>query len=126
MKSKIDWNEIIPKLKKEMRDSLYLEAVAILSDEEPIEKKISEDRVWEKEGDGQYLAKPGRKYHIWKSVARQIRPSSKVNKFWEKLKELNKEIISYEVMDSIANGMDTNVSQMIVYLWARKFIDIAK
>lgn len=134
MKSIIDWNELVPKLPKKMRDDLYLEAVAILSQEDDQEereptrtkKKKKGYRVWEKEGDHKHLAAPGRKFRINKRMKLNARVQW-MNELWEKLQGMQNDVITYEGIASLYSGqkgVKGTVNLFIANMWARKFIDV--
>lgn len=144
MRSTIDWNEIVPKLPKAMRDTLFLEAVTILSAAAPRSVPMSPatemraprapriqgnsrkkgNRAWLVDGDGKTLGAPGRRYRINKTAATP--PSrGKIGAVWAKLIESKNDSITYEGIASICKGQDVSaVSSMICQLWERRFIDI--
>src|SRR5262245_42617232 len=115
MKSLIDWNELIPKLPKKVRDDLYLEAVTYLSEggksrepkvEEKREKKSAKRRIWGLSGEGRHLAVPGRKYKINKNRNLTFRGDvSGPRELWQKLRDSHNEIITYEGIASICKGI---------------------
>lgn len=133
MKSIIDWNEMVPKLPKKMRDDLYLEAVAILSeDDDEIEastknkKKSKGYRNWEKQGDGHHLAAPGRRYRIMKRRKHHFRTQWMIE-IWDKLLASQNDIITYEGLASIFMGVKEakgGVNLFIANLWARHFFEV--
>jgi hypothetical protein len=141
VKSVIDWNEIVPRLKKDLRDTLMLEAVMLLTAQGASkanglgrsrtrlaaapDSKL--DRQWLREGDGQKLSAPGRVYRVNKKAERQ--PSNgKVGAVWKHLCSSQRDTISYEGIASICHGVDKHMaaSTMICALWERGFIDVAK
>lgn len=135
MKSIIDWNELVPKLPKKMRDDLYLEAVAILSkdddeaeQEQTKKKKNNGYRIWEKEGDGHHLAAPGRKFKINRN-AKAIKTfrHEGTRAFFQKLVDSHNEIITYEGIASIFaghKGVKGTVNMLIANFWARRLLDV--
>ena len=106
MKSHIDWNELFPRFKKELKDTLLLEAVTLLSTsrqrnghdkpEEAVVVKRGRRRLkrgqksyaqrlrhWGKDGNGGKLSKAGRRYKIVRdSPMAPKRSSSKIGKIW--------------------------------------------
>lgn len=132
MKSIIDWNELIPRLPKKMRDDIYLEAVAILSEddskEEPVHRKKSKGpglRIWEEEGDGHHLAKAGRKYTINKKAKVKFNDGSDMERVFNLLRDSHNDTITYEGLVSIIHGVTKKSPQPITaYLWKRRLIDV--
>lgn len=136
MNSIIDWNELVPRLPKQIRDTLYLEAVSLLSEQDgddpkPKRKKKKTStaikmRDWKSDGDGQKLAAPGRKYRINKGTAVNINPTSEIGKLWKYVLESKGDSISFEGLASIAAGYPDLRSEadVIYYLWARRLIDV--
>jgi hypothetical protein len=126
MKSIIDWNELVPRLPKKMRDDLYLEAVAILSEDDDKEekpKRAKSIRLWEESGDGSHLAKPGRKFKILKNAKRPPNKGA-MGTIWLRLKESHSDIITYEGLASICEGQKQRASSVVGYLWGHRFIDV--
>lgn len=145
MKSVIDWNEIVPMLKKELRDSLMLEAVLLLTDRpgnrgrapltaprrvgprstkmNPQAAKRNGDRSWYAQGDGQFLSAPGRRYRVNKSHPSP--PSrGKIGAVWKKLVESKNDTITYEGMAAICKGQDAKLSATVAQLWERNHIEV--
>lgn len=135
LKSHIDWNEIVPKLPKQKRDDLYLEAVALLSAEEPeprYKKPRSSGegngvlRVWHGVSPGERLARHDRKYHIHKD-ARKHRPHhGKIAKLWAQLRDCNADDISFAGLTSLAKDVGLSGSMAVSYLWSRALIDVVE
>ena len=149
MKSVIDWNEIVPKLNKGLRDSLMLEAVVMLSEQgyrntpsmprgngqyrvkrAPRERVASTpgrgiNRQWLVQGDGQMLSAPGRHYRVLKD-AKNPPSRGKIGGVWAKLIESKNSIIAYEGLCAICKGQKATPSATIAQLWERGFIDLAK
>ena len=153
MKSVIDWNEIVPMLKKELRDTLMLEAVLILSDRpgrrgrtlsqqvrvkhqprtpgarstkmnpRPSARAANGDRSWYSQGDGGYLSAPGRRYRINKSAANAPQ-RGKIGGVWKKLIESKNDSITYEGMAAICKGQGAMLSATIAQLWERNHIEV--
>lgn len=139
MKSMIDWNEIIPRLPKQKRDDLYLEAITLLSrlDEESTPKEMSKKRrghirEWGVEGlpDGP-LGKPGRMYKILRDSKREpVKGAAAI--LWKRLKDCQNDTISFEGIMSIcaglrnAHGQPVHGPNMIHYLWGYRYIEVLK
>lgn len=138
LKSNIDWNEIIPLLPRAKREELYLEAVTLLSQDDrekelPHKKKKRAnryDRYWEDSGDGKVLSSPGRKFRINKRAKMVFRSTNIYSDMWQLLKESHNDIITYEGIASIWEGIRAKyksmqpLSTVIGTLWARKAIDV--
>lgn len=135
MNSIIDWNELVPRLPKQIRDTLYLEAVALLSEQdegEPVRRRkkkkstATKMRDWATDGDGQRLSAPGRKYRINKGSPVGLHPNSEIGKLWKYVLESKGDSITYEGLASIAQGYPDlrGAADVVYYLWARRLIDI--
>lgn len=137
MKSVIDWNEIVPLLKKDLRETLMLEAVMLLSvtgaskgngrarSRMAAATETKLDRQWLREGDGQKLSAPGRRYRVNKAALRQPQKGT-TGAVWRKLVESKNDVIAYEGVASICKGHKVVTSTMICALWERGFIDVEK
>ena len=133
MRSNIDWNEIVPRLKKPLRDTLMLEAVLMLTDgakdrEPKRDIRISGpvrrgERSWLQDGDGKQLNMAGRYYRINRKAAAQP-TRGKIGEVWKKVMECKNDFISYEGLATICTGQKAAVSATICQLWARRHIDV--
>ena len=123
LRSTIDWNEIVPRLQKPLRDTLFLEAVMMLSGESPSVMPITAPEVvrthnphrnprppsvvnarrWGELGDGQRLCYPGRVFKIVKN-AKEPPNGGQTGRVWAKLIESKNDQISYEGIASICKG----------------------
>jgi len=131
VKSVIDWNELVPRLPKKVRDDLYLEAVAILSQQDegtpqPKNKPRSPDvRSWRKQKIPGDLNMPGRIFRINKGLDKKIDETAQFGRVWALLKESRTDTISVEGINSISKGIGVpRLSDVVWYLWARGFIDV--
>lgn len=137
MKSVIDWNELVPRLPKKVRDDLYLEAVAILSQQDDEARprkarrkavKLPQDykRKWSDEGIPGSLAAPGRKFRVIKDSKVATNPESKMGKVILALRKLANDIITVEGINSVAKGagISERPQEAVEYLWARRLLEV--
>lgn len=149
--SKIDWNEVVPLLPKDMRDSLYLEAVVMLAEndtaamteEAPYSKNKTmrqrrkqyrkgnkmkadglERRYWRAEHPGERLVVPGRRFRINKETPWRTNPSSAQGRAWTTLKEMKNGHITTEGLYAVAKGNKLDGSQMVAHMWTNRQIDV--
>jgi len=135
LKSMIDWNEIVPLLRKDLQETLMLEAVMILSAprrrpaaEAPRKPAVNGFRYWREKGDGGTLADGSRVYLINREAKLQLRTDSMAGKVWKNVREMKGETISYAGMATLCKAMGQTGRQgyFIGYLWGRGLIDIKK
>lgn len=139
MKSTIDWNEIVPKLPKKMRDDLYLQAVTLLSEEEPVHVpsrrtkgngkfpyQHKNRRYWRDHTDGASLWRSDRRYRINKEAGgKAFRAGTNVAVAWAELLKLNKVEVSYAEMMAVAKLYNKhNTGSLVSNLWSRKAVDV--
>lgn len=133
MRSTIDWNEIVPRLKdKGLRDTLFMEAIMMLSDVAPralpvrthVNRRGKPQRTWGAEGDGKRLNGIGRYYRINKNAERT--PTiGKLGEIWRKLIAIKDDVIPYETFAAIVKSSKGETASTICQLWERHFIDTA-
>lgn len=131
MKSKIDWNEIVPRLSKKKRDDLYLEAVAMLSDEPPevepgrVRSRVKSRRYWDDNGDGGRLATPGRKYRLNRNNRHKWREGTAIAALATAAFKQKGDEITYEQLLTLSQECGFGNPQSAVnHLWARRAIDV--
>jgi len=134
MKSTIDWNEIVPRLPKKIRDDLYLQAVVMLSEERPADKEAnghlaprSGYRRWREAGDGAPLWNRQRRYRINKIVGDKAftRPETVIFKIWQDLSKLNRVEIGHGELAALAKAYNRdNAAALACALWERRAIDV--
>lgn len=149
--SKLDWNEIVPLLAKDMRDSLYLEAAILLAadsavevmEEAPFTKKQTmrqrrnkyrkqniakadglERRYWRQMHPDESLVVAGRRFKINKDVKRRVQIGSAQGRAWTQLKEMKGDYITTEGIYSIAKGNKIEGAQLVSNLWTHHQIDV--
>lgn len=149
--SKIDWNEVVPLLPKDMRDSLYLEAVvmmaesdtAALTEEAPYSKNKTmrqrrnqyrkqniskanglERRYWRKLHPNESLVVSGRRFKINRDVKRRVQIGSAQGRAWTQLKESKNDYITTEGLYAIAKGNKIEGAQLVSNLWTHHQIDV--
>ena len=141
LRSTIDWNEIVPLLKKELRDTLMLEAVLMLSETprarqfngrrthgrstlaHPQAPRVNGDRSWYETGDGETLSAPGRRYRVNKDAPRPPY-RGKLGAIWKALVASKNDVIAYDGIAAICKGQKAAVSATIAQLWERHFIEV--
>ena len=144
MRSTIDWNEIVPKVEKGLRDALYLEAIMLLSGQptpraEPVlaaqialgekPRRIPPSQLllrrWGELGDGNRLWHPARTFKILRDTKARAN-GGQTGKVWAKLKESKNDQIGVSGFSSICKGAGIDKgkwSAMACNLWSRGFID---
>jgi hypothetical protein len=136
MRSKIDWNEIVPLLKKELREQLLAEALVLLSvtggpkgnGSRPRSRLAAAPdtklaRQWLRDGDGQMLSAPGRRYRLIKDHKRPP-ANGVIGRVWRRVLESKTDAITYEVLASICKSEKITPSTMICTMWERGFIEV--
>ncbi len=148
MKSHIDWNELFPRFKKELKDTLLLEAVTLLSTsrqrnghdkpEEAVVVKRGRRRLkrgqksyaqrlrhWGKDGNGGKLSKAGRRYKIVRdSPMAPKRSSSKIGKIWAVLTKHNQDSVGYESLIDMAEQMELEPHATVANLWSHYCLEV--
>ena len=139
MKSQIDWNEIIPLLRKDLRETLMLEAVILLtanreseagSGSAPARRRGNGKslRYWGVRGDGAHLAHISRIYIIHKQK-NGLRTDSLMGKLWTKLIESKADTITYPGIASLCKGiagLEGKQSAAVSYLWSHHLIEVSQ
>lgn len=149
LKSNIDWNEMFPHFKKELRDTLLLEAVTILSSrrvtnghdkparivqrkalvEATTEKKQSHtnqySRYWRKHGPGGKLARAGRSYSINRNAkSPPIKKGTKLIKIWNVLLRNGADSFTFEAFIDLCNNAGLDGNATLSQLWSKGCIEV--
>jgi hypothetical protein len=151
LRSTIDWNELVPRLPKGLRDTLFLEAVTMLSGEAPETAPIQDLttrgkprqrarripdntllrglRTWSHDGPGNgHLTHPGRVFKIIRTVKGQPR-FGLTGAVWAKIVAVKGDLISYPGLTKLCKeaGVKSNkYSAVVGGLWARRFLEITE
>ena len=143
MRSTIDWNEIVPLLKQGLRDTLYMEAITLLSNEAPKMMPYRREgrvrgvripgntlkkglRIWGANGDGQRLCHATRVFRIVKDSKYAPRDGH-AGQVWKKLTESKNETISYPGIASICKGVGVEKAKWSAVagaFWARGLLEV--
>lgn len=131
IRSHIDWNELFPMLPKQLRDTMLLEAVTVLSKagqpprrnralpggitDEPNASLPNSLRTWARDGDGKRLAGPWRHYRI--IVSRTQITKGEIKGIWEAILATGKDFIAYEGILKICKQDKILTTNSINYLY---------
>jgi hypothetical protein len=147
LRSHIDWNELFPHFKKELRETLMLEAVTILSGRrpstttaaaapKPVKHRIVRaakpttryKRRWSIDGTGGRLAHAGRVYRIVLDPSLNypspLRPNSKLATLWNVLSKHKTETVTYEGMVDLCDQIDLGVHATIANMWSMGLLEV--
>lgn len=140
----IDWNEVIPKLSKKLKNDLCMEVATLLLDGTSVEAPYTKfktarqrrrqqrkgngalpKRLWQSDHPGQRLAAAGRKFKINKNhIVRQVHQDSGAGRIWAQLKESKGDTITTEGLYSLAKGHNMKGAALVSHFWADHRIDV--
>jgi|SRR5882672_9013756 len=144
VKSHIDWNEMFPRLKKELRDTLLLEAVTLISvsrhrangEHKPArvikrrgQKRPMKDRHWRESGDGGKLCREDRVYKVMADASPNPNiggHNSKLAKVWAVLTKHGTGTVTYEALSDLVEQVGLQPPATSAQLWGARRIEVVK